>query len=83
VSRVTLTKLFHAELGQTPAEYIQYVRMKHAVMLLNQTEFPIHEIARRVGYSDALYFSKVFSRNYGVSPSRFRALSYLANTQPF
>lgn len=83
VSRVTLTKLFHAELGQTPTEYIQYVRMKRAVTLLYQTELPIQEVARRVGYPDALYFSKVFSQNYGVPPSRFRALSHLANTQPF
>lgn len=83
VSRVTLTKLFHTELGQTPTEYIQYVRMKHAVTLLNQTELFIQEIAHRVGYSDAIYFSKVFSQNYGVPPSRFRALSHLSNIQPF
>ena len=75
VSRVTLTKLFHSELGQSPTEYIQYVRMKHAITRLTETQLPICEIARRVGYSDPLYFSKAFSKYYGVSPSRFRALS--------
>ena len=83
VSRVTLTNLFHAELGQSPAEYIQYVRMKHAVSLLSHTDLPIGEIAGKVGFEDPLYFSRVFSKNYGVPPSRFRALSRFANNHPF
>ena len=83
VSRVTLTNLFHNELGQSPAEYIQYVRMKHAVSLLSHTELPIAQIARKVGYEDPLYFSRVFVKNYGVPPTRFRALCQAANTQPF
>lgn len=83
VSRTTLTKLFRAELGQSPGEYIQYVRMKHAVTLLSETQLSIHQIAGRVGFADSLYFSKVFSQNYGVPPSRFRELSRSIQTTPF
>lgn len=83
VSRVTLANLFRAELGQSPAEYIQYVRMKHAVSLLSHTDLPIAQISRKVGYDDPLYFSRVFAKNYGVPPTRFRSLCQAANTQPF
>ena len=74
VSRATLAALFRCELGQTPSEYICYVRMQSAISLLLQTELSIEKIAGRVGFNDPLYFSKVFSAQYGVSPSRFRKL---------
>ena len=83
VSRATLAALFRTEMGQTPSQYLCYVRIKHAAALLCQTSLPIHKVAHRVGYNDALYFSKVFSTQYGIAPSRFRILAQNTDDAPF
>ena len=46
--------------------------MKKAAELLNRTEEKTYVIAQQVGYTDPYYFSSVFKKTYGVSPSRFR-----------
>ena len=46
--------------------------MKEAAELLNRTEDKTYVIAQKVGYTDPYYFSSVFKKTYGVSPSRFR-----------
>ena len=43
-----------------------------AVELLQQTDIPVREIAVRVGYTDANYFTKVFKRHLGVTPTEYR-----------
>ena len=52
--------------------YITSYRMEKAQELLIHTQKKIKEIAFLVGYKDELYFSKVFARLYGMSPSKFR-----------
>ena len=50
------------------------LRMKSAEMLLTAmwaNEYTVSEIARMCGYDDALYFSRVFKKHYGCSPSTF------------
>ena len=64
--------LFREVTGITPSEYITRLRLKNACMLLYQTNIPIGEIAAQVGYADQLYFSRIFRKNYGVSPSEYR-----------
>jgi AraC family transcriptional regulator, regulatory protein of adaptative response / methylphosphotriester-DNA alkyltransferase methyltransferase len=54
--------------------YLRWVRMSHAAELLANTDIPVKEIARRVGYGDPSEFSKAFKRTYGVTPSRSRAM---------
>ena len=46
--------------------------MEKAQELLIHTQKKIKEIAFLVGYKDELYFSKVFARLYGMSPSKYR-----------
>ncbi len=75
VSRATLATLFRDEFGQTPSQYLCYLRMKNAIQLLESSTLTVAEIAHTVGYSDALYFSKVFTLQYGVPPSRYRVLA--------
>ncbi len=72
VSRATLAALFRKELGVTPSDYLAYVRLKQAANLLKNTTLSIAEVAHSVGYVDALYFSKVFAKRYGMPPSRYR-----------
>ena len=48
------------------------LRMVNAQSLLENTEYNIGEIAEIVGYDNPLYFSRVFKKEYGVSPAQYR-----------
>jgi len=48
------------------------VRMQHAARLLQTSDLPVSEIARRVGYRQSAQFAKAFRRHHGSSPSAFR-----------
>ncbi|MEU8436735.1 AraC family transcriptional regulator [Streptomyces sp. NPDC029216] len=54
-------------------EYLLGIRLSRAKELLARTDLPVAGIARRVGYEDPAYFSRLFSRRVGVAPVRFRA----------
>lgn len=69
-----LRKLFKKEIGVTPLEYMTRLRMKKACVLLTAQgtyDYSVAEIAQLCGYDDALYFSRVFKKFYGVSPSGY------------
>lgn len=69
-----LRKLFKKEMGITPLEYMTSLRMKKAESLLAAMltrEYSVAEVARMCGFEDALYFSRVFKKTYGCSPSNF------------
>lgn len=56
----------------TPKQYITNLRITNAKILLRQTEFPVSEIGAIVGFDNALYFSRIFRRQTGMSPSEYR-----------
>ncbi|MBN2712455.1 MAG: AraC family transcriptional regulator [Planctomycetes bacterium] len=64
--------LFQNQMQCTPMKFIEDYRMSRAGELLQMTSEPIAEVARRVGYDDPLYFSKVFRRNMKNSPKAYR-----------
>ncbi len=61
--------------GLSCSEYIQQVRLEKAKELLLNTNHSIYEVAFKVGYSDANYFSRSFSKIYGFPPSQCRQIS--------
>lgn len=63
---------FKEMLKVTPMQYILSLRMANAQSLLETTEYNISEIAAAVGYDNPLYFSRLFRRHVGVSPSVYR-----------
>lgn len=64
---------FKDELGQTPLEYLTYIRIRQAKRLLEHNPlYRVAEIAEMCGYSDPFYFSKTFKTLVGVSPREFR-----------
>lgn len=66
------SKLFKQETGSTFVEYLTSVRMETAKKLLKNPELSIKEIGISVGYSDPNYFSRIFKKVMGVTPSEFR-----------
>jgi signal transduction histidine kinase/AraC-like DNA-binding protein/ABC-type sugar transport system substrate-binding protein len=67
-----LTDCFHREMGVTPMNYLARYRIQQAQHLLTTSDLPITEVAIAVGFSDSAYFSRVFQRLAGSSPSAYR-----------
>ena len=78
-----LSSLFTKVLGTTFIGYVQSVRIERAKELLRTTMLKVYEIAYEIGYDDEKYFSPVFRKVEGISPSQFRTQSAvnLAQTQ--
>ncbi len=72
VSRSSLYRAFMEQLNCSPSRYLCEIRMEHAKRLLRDTELRINEVAHSVGIADALYFSRLFLKETGVSPSAYR-----------
>ncbi len=64
--------LFKEKTGTTPKNYINDYRLNSACSLLLQTNMSVKEIAAYVGFDDQLYFSRLFSSRFGISPKKFR-----------
>lgn len=58
--------------GMTPMQYIVSIRITNAQMLLEGTSYTISEIGHIVGYDNPLYFSRLFHKQKGCSPSEYR-----------
>ena len=73
-----IRKLFKKETGVTPYEYLLKERMSLARQLILSgisnrfSPYSISQIAEACGYSEPLYFSRVFKKYYGVSPSEYK-----------
>jgi AraC-like DNA-binding protein len=67
-----LTSCFHKELGLTPVAYLNRYRIQRAKHLLRHTHKSITEIAFDVGFSSSSYFGRIFRRETGMSPSKYR-----------
>ena len=65
-------ELFSAFFGVAPKEYIIRMRLESAKNLLISSDIPISEIAEVCGFSDVYYFSKIFKKEIGETPTLFR-----------
>jgi transcriptional regulator GlxA family with amidase domain len=63
---------FSAEMGATPARYVQRLRLDAARRLLTEGELPIAEVARRCGYGTVETMRLAFQRRLKVAPQEFR-----------
>lgn len=72
VSTSWFIRSFKEHTGITPMQYILSKRMHTAQALLHSTSYNITEIARIVGYENPLYFSRLFRKMNGISPSEYR-----------
>ena len=73
VSQVYLRRIFKRKYGLSPSSYVVRERIRSACLLLTDgSDRPISQIAPAVGYTDPLYFSRIFKKQTGMSPSEFR-----------
>lgn len=72
VSSVYLSTIFHRETGKTVTEYINDRRISYAKHLLKTTALQIQTISLHCGIMDVHYFSKLFKKKVGKTPSQFR-----------
>ena len=72
VSNSYFSSIFKKETGKSFVGYLTGYRMEKAARMLVETNEKSYMIAKSVGYTDPNYFSYVFKRQYGVSPSKYR-----------
>ncbi len=63
---------FRQALGMTPFAFMERRRLEEAVQLLTETEMSVKELSSQLRFSSQFYFTRVFTRRFGVSPSAFR-----------
>jgi transcriptional regulator GlxA family with amidase domain len=72
MSARNFARVFASELGNTPARYVEQVRVEAARTLLASTDDGVEQIASRCGFSSAELLRRCFVRHFKVAPSQYR-----------
>ncbi|MCI8557564.1 MAG: AraC family transcriptional regulator [Lachnospiraceae bacterium] len=67
-----MTRIFREQFGIPPKQYLIELKLKKACGLLKSTQLPVAVVAESLGFEDALAFSKLFKKEFSVSPSAYR-----------
>ncbi|MFB5673739.1 response regulator [Paenibacillus terreus] len=67
-----LSEIFRKETGMTFGDFVTGCKIRHAMHLLASSPIKVGEVAVRVGFEDVKYFSKLFKKHTGVTPSVYR-----------
>ncbi len=70
-----LCELFHQEVGLSPSAFIRNKKMAEAENMLRHLGYSVTETSDALGYYDVAYFSKVYKKHYGQSPTKIAANS--------
>ncbi|MBY4675055.1 AraC family transcriptional regulator [Marinobacterium arenosum] len=74
LSKYHFVKRYKELTGTTPINHFIHLKIEKACHLLDVTQKNINEIAFAVGYEDAYYFSRIFKKTMGLSPSQYRQM---------
>lgn len=74
-SKSRFSHVFFEVTGTTPIKYQNSVRLNVSCELLSSTKQSISDIAYSCGFSDSLYYSRVFKKMYNMSPSEYRGMT--------
>jgi AraC-like DNA-binding protein len=72
VSPSYFSTLFKEKTGDSPMQYLLCLRIDRAKQLLRNTKMSVNDIAPKVGFTDSFYFSRMFTKEAGLSPRNFR-----------
>jgi AraC-like DNA-binding protein len=73
MSKAVFGREFKEASGMTLGNYLNHIRMTHALNLLEESSAPIAEIASKLGFSDQSHFDRRFRQTFGRTPSQHRA----------
>ena len=68
------SEIFKMECKVNFSDYLLDIRIENAKKMLRETDLSVAQIAAKVGYSDAKYFSKIFTKVVGIKPTGYRKL---------
>lgn len=66
------SRAFTASLGLSPSRWLTRTRVERAATLLSDTDLPVSDIARQVGYRSAAQLTRAFKAHHGATPSAYR-----------
>jgi len=66
------SSLFHQKTGYSPQSYLTQLKIQEACHFLDFSNLKINQISMMVGFEDALYFSRIFTKTMGLSPTKYR-----------
>ena len=72
MSRRTFIRYWGEYFPESPAEYVQNLKLSEAARQLRETSHPVGEITALVNFSDSAYLSKLFRRRFGMTPLQYR-----------
>lgn len=72
VSEAYLSRLFSSETGESFISYLTRLRIEAAMDLLKTSQLTIQQISEHIGYANPEHFSRIFKKNVGCSPNKFR-----------
>lgn len=75
-SQEHLTRCMKKYYHVTPTEYINQIRLEQTTILLETTDDSILDIMLECGFNNVSHFNQLFKKNYGLTPSRYRALNH-------
>ena len=75
ISATYVSRLYRNKTGSTITDAINKIRIEHACAFLRNPTYKIYEVAQMVGFEDAAYFTNVFAKYMGQSPSKYRKCS--------
>lgn len=67
-----LSRMIKKQTGKTYTELLQDKRLQQAAFLLKTTDMPVADVGNAVGYDNLSYFHKIFRKQYGLSPKKYR-----------
>lgn len=73
LSKFHFSSRYKALTGYSPIKHFLHMKIEYACQLLDSTELSVKAIAAELGYSDPLYFSRLFSKTMGMSPRAYRS----------
>lgn len=72
INKYHLAHTFKKDIGKSPIEYLNNIRIREAKILLETTDYTIAEIAEINGFSSQSFFTQAFKRETGSTPSKYR-----------
>ena len=64
--------IFNHRTGHSPVNYFNLLKIQHACYLIDCTDIKINQVCHKIGIEDCYYFSRLFSKIMGMSPSKYR-----------